>query len=155
MARGVAHIQVEGYKEFYRAIRKAEDQTLPKRIGEAHRKVGQFIIAHLEPPPDPRAVGEGFTQGAPVRASATKRDVVLRAGGAHRTKYPQSVPDSYASSRAWAYVQWGKRQVGDIGSVRPKRPHIIGTALKYETEIRQELLDQVTAALKPAFNKAE
>lgn len=139
-----AHIQVEGYREFVRASRKAVDSELPKRIGQAHKEVGRFIISKLEPPPVPEAVGAGY--GAAVRPSATKREVVLMVGGKHRDR------GSFEITRM---TQWGKRFVGVPGRRHPKRPYIIQTALKHETEIRQKLQDEVLAALHPAFYKAE
>ena len=139
-APGHAHIQIEGYKEFQRALRHAEDKSLPKAIGEVHRDVGKFIVSKLEPRPQPEAVGAGA--GASVRASATKRELLLRVGGGHRN---ETAP----------YAQWGKTHVGAVGKGAPPRPYIIQTALAHEDEIRQRLLDGVVEALSPAFHSAE
>lgn len=150
----VAPIQIEGYREFQRAVGKAVDKDLPKRMGQVHKDVGRFIISNLEPAPDPRAVGEGY--GAMPRASATRRDLLIIVGGAHRAdNEPPYISNSRPGARPWAYVTWGKRQIGKPGTFRPPRPHIIGTAIKHEGEIRQRLLDGVTKALAPAFHDAD
>src|SRR5690606_36444435 len=69
-----AYIEVEGLKEFNRAVRAAKDKQLDKRIGQANKKIGQLVIDRLSPSPDPRAIGAG--RGATVRPSASKREVL-------------------------------------------------------------------------------
>ena len=129
------HIEVEGYKEFQRDLKQAMGK-LPKSLGEAHRNVGKFVIDNLEPRPDTAAVGAGA--GAKVRASATKREVLLRAGYGGRTHTPMQ--------------QWGKRDVTPFRSGTPPRPYILKTALDREQEVRELLLDELEKALKPAFH---
>jgi hypothetical protein len=137
------HIEVEGLKELQRDIRAREGQ-LPKALGEAHKEVGRFVISKL-PPGDPHAVGAGT--GASVRPSATKRDVLLLVGGAHRVKKAaeRDVPSKY--------IQWGKQEVHPfaVGA----RPHIIGKVHEHQEAIEQKFLDETTKALSPAFYKAE
>jgi hypothetical protein len=134
-----APIEVDGLKELQAAIRKAEDKELPKRLGEAHKKIGALVIARLTPAPDPAAVGEGT--GAAVRPSASKREVLLRVGGAHRKRAPMST--------------WGKRQVSAVGRQRPPRPFIQGTVLANQREIEDEYMQAVADAMRPAFYRAE
>lgn len=131
---GQAHIQVEGYREFVRDLRRTTGE-LPKALGIAHKNVGKFIIERLDPPPEPAAVGAG--SGATVRPSATKREVLLRVGYAGRES---------------ALSQWGKKPVQPFVS---GRPHILGTIQANEDAIRQELLDQLMKILAPAFSSAE
>jgi hypothetical protein len=127
------HIKVEGLKELQSAIKRQQGK-LPKSIGDAHKEVGRFIIGKL-PPGDPHAVGAG--SGATVRPSATKRDVILRVGGAHRDARKD---------------QWGKKEVQPfIGG----RPFIIGTALDNQKAIEEKFLEETMKALSPAFNSAE
>jgi hypothetical protein len=125
------HIQVDGLKELQRDIKQARGK-MPKAIGEAHKNVGKFVISKL-PPADPRAVGEGA--GAKIRASATKREVLLRVGHKEREPLPQA--------------QWGKRpkQPFEAGG----RPYIVGTIEAYEDEIFEEFKRQTMRALRPAF----
>lgn len=122
------HIEVEGYKEFQRAVARA-DKELAKRIGQVHKDIGAFVISKLQP----KSVGEGA--GATVRPSATRREVLLRVGGAWRDEHQQ---------------QWGKRQEWPGGHA-PDRPDIVGTAIRHQAEIEQRLLDAIDKALKPPF----
>lgn len=122
-------VEIEGYDDFVRAVRRAQDTELPKALGELHRDIGSFIISRL----NPKSVGAGA--GAMVRPSATKREVLLRVGGGHR--------DSKAD-------QWGKRQSWPGGRA-PERPDIIGTAERYESQILRMLRDRVEGAFKPPF----
>lgn len=130
MGRPFVGIRIEGHRELQRAISKAVDRDLPKRIGQVHKEVGRFVISRLQP----KSVGKGA--GALVRPSATRREVLLRVGGAHR------------DVRA---LQWGKRQVWP-GGQPPRRGHIVGTALDHEDRIRRMLLDGIDKALKPPFH---
>jgi hypothetical protein len=123
-------LEVEGYKEFQRAVASA-DKELAKRIGEIHKDIGAFVISKLQP----KAVGEGA--GARVRPSATRREVLLRVGGAHRSEDPR-------------VLQWGKRQEWPGGKA-PQRPDIIGTANQHQARIEQLLFDGIDKALKPPF----
>lgn len=131
----MAYIEVEGFKEFHRAVRAAKDKELNKRLGQANKKVGQLVISKLSPAPDPVAVGAG--RGASVRPSASKREVLLRVGGGHRPKPPLSV--------------WGSKRVGRVGVHAPPRPFIQGTAETHFDEISQAWLDATIEAFSPAF----
>lgn len=137
----MTYIQVEGLRELNQAVRRSSDSDLPRRMGQAHKRVGQFIIDHLQPQPDPAAVGRGA--GAVVRPSATRREVLLRAGGRHRDgTAPQS--------------QWGKRQGRPLGRRAPKRPYIKQTAVRHlGGEIGTVYLREITRALDPAFYDTE
>lgn len=129
--RGGPQIRVEGYRELQRAVSKAVDTDLPKRIGQVHKDIGTFVISRLQP----KAVGEGA--GASVRPSATRREVILRVGGGHRDEEPR-------------VLQWGKRQKFP-GGAPPERPHIVGTAPRHQAEIEDMFLEGIDAALKPPF----
>lgn len=131
-------IEVEGLRELNQAIRKSVDRDLPKRMGQANKAIGQrFISDWLDPKPNPAAVGTGA--GAAVRPSASKREVLLRVGGAHRAgKTPQ--------------MQWGRRPVGGVGS-KPPRPYIIRSAEKHQSEIEKAWLDAISDAMSSAFYK--
>lgn len=128
-------ILIQGYKEFQRDLKRAMGQ-MPKALGEAHKEVGKKIILLLQPPPTPAAVGSGA--GATVRPSATKREVILKAGYGGRVRNAQ---------------QWGKIHVNLFHSA-PARPYILQTALDNEDVIRQELIDQLIKALGSAFASA-
>lgn len=131
-------IRVEGLKEFQAAARRAVDRELPRRLGAAHREIGELVISRLSPPPDPAAVGAG--RGAGVRASASKRDVILRVGGAHR-----------ASGEHTRKQPWGVLRVRRPGTHAPDRPHIRGTIDKNVEEIGDEYLKAISAAMSGAF----
>lgn len=133
------HIEVEGIKEFVKAVRVAEDRDLPARIGQANKQIGELVISRLQPRPTPAAVGTGT--GSTVRPSAAKREVVLRAGGAHR------VSGSNTRKQPWG------RRVTRPGTSAPPRPFIQGTARDNSEAIGQLWLDAVTEALDPAFYK--
>jgi hypothetical protein len=138
------HIQVEGLAEFQRDLKAASGGKLPAALGEAHKEIGRFIIAKI-PQGDPSAVGSGYT--ATVRPSATKRDVILRVGGAFR--------NTVASKRRipTRYVQWGKFPVQPFA--RGARPYILGVVEENEQAIIDEYKKRVMHALAPAFNSAE
>lgn len=133
-------VQVDGYDEFRRGVSRAVDRDLPKRLGAAHKEVGQFIIDRLTPPPDPAAIGEGA--GATVRPSASKREVLLRVGGTHRAGNSPQAP-------------WGKRRVLRVGAEAPERPYIRGTADANQPQIEQFFLNAVSRAMDPAFYSTE
>lgn len=132
-------IEVDGLRELNLAVRRAVDSDLPKRMGLANKAIGELVISKLSPSPDPAAVGIGA--GATVRASASKREVLLRVGGAHRAKPPLSV--------------WGKRRSIGFGRSVPKRPFITETARRHEDEIADAYLHAVANALSPAFYDTE
>ena len=147
MAKGRATFQVEGYKEMQRDLRKAGKEA-GKALGQAHKRVGQLIISKLAPAPDPRAVGTG--KGANVRPSATKREVLILAGGKHRAQMAaDAVARGYDLRSPLAAMSWGKKQ--SFSKDRPKRPYIIGTAREHEDEIIDRFSDETMAALKPYF----
>lgn len=129
-------IQIEGLEEFQRAARRSTDLELPKRLGEAHREIGKLVISRLQPSPNPAAVGTGA--GASVRPSATKREVLLRVGGAHRRGHSPE-------------MQWGKRRVLRVGRSAPKRPYIKETAERNRAEIGTAYLEAISRAMGSAF----
>lgn len=131
-------IEVDGLKEFQRETRRAVDTQLPKRLGEAHKDIGKLVISRLNPRPDPAAVGSG--KGADVRPTATKREVLLRVGGAHRASGPFT-----------RMQPWGRVRVGRIGIQRPPRPHIIGTVERHRDEIGTAYLQAISAAMAGVF----
>lgn len=140
MGAGFGKIEVDGLKEFQRAARRAADQDLGKRLGQANKQIGQMVVDRLVPRPDAAAVGLGA--GAAVRPSATKREVLLRVGGKHR--------DGRAPR-----MQWGKRVGANPFSRRPKRPYIRETVERNRPEIEQAWLKAVSAAMKPAFHRTD
>jgi len=142
-------IDVDGLKEFQRAARRSTDTELPKRLGRAHKHIGQLVIDRLQPKPDPATVGKGA--GAAVRASASKREVLLRVGGAHRAN--DSIPKPTQSKNRYAYAYWGKRAGPLAFQRRPERPHIRGTIDRYADEIGDEYLEAISAAMSGAFAK--
>lgn len=121
-------IEVEGYKEFARAVGRA-DAALGKQLGQVHKDIGAFVISKLQP----KSVGEGA--GAKVRPSATRREVLLRVGGTWRDERAR---------------QWGRRQEFPGGHA-PDRPDIVGTAERHQKEIEQRLLDAIDTTFKPPF----
>lgn len=131
-------IEVLGLKELNQAIRRATDQDLRKRVGQANKKIGQLVISKLRPRPVPQAVGTGA--GSKVRASATVREVLLRAGGSHRSRPPLQ--------------QWGRNHVTSFGPA-PQRPFILGTAQQHSGEIEDAYLKGLAEAMTPAFYKVE
>lgn len=132
-------IEVDGLKPLQLAVRRSADSDLPKRMGQANKRIGELVISKLQPKPDPSAVGAGA--GASVRASASKREVLLRVGGSHRPKPPLSV--------------WGKRRVLRVGGSAPKRPYITETARRHEDEIGEAYLEAISQAMSGAFYKTE
>lgn len=136
-------IEVEGLRELNRAIRKAADKDLPKRMGQANKSIGELVIRRLHPRPQPEAVGAGA--GSSVRPSASKREVLLRVGGKHR---------SYDSEKATKMAQWGKKRVPIRGRA-PKRPYIKRTLDDHYNEITKAYLDAIADAMRPAVWKAD
>lgn len=142
MAQPYGKIEVDtaDLKRFQRAVRQSTDTELPKRLGQANKSVGQLVIDRLQPRPDPAAVGQGA--GASVRASASKREVLLRVGGKHRAgRSPQ--------------MQWGKRPGPNPFGLRPDRPFIRETVERHRGEIEEAWIDATLAAMAGAFAKTE
>jgi len=129
-------IEVDGLRELNKAIRRSTDRDLPKRMGLANKAIGALVISRLFPRPDPAAVGVGG--GSTIRPSASKREVLLRIGGAHR-------------ARGAPQMQWGKRLGRPIRSPAPPRPHIIGTVDKNRREIDKAYLKAIDQAMSGAF----
>jgi len=128
-------VEVDGLDELRRAIRKSTDTELPKRMGQAHKDVGRYVIARLRPRPDPDVVGRGA--GATVRPSAAKREVILRSGGKHRAgNTPQQA--------------WGKRQPSNPPA--NARPFIVKTAEDHRDDIGRFYLAAIKQAVGPAFD---
>lgn len=142
----MAYIEVEGLKEFNRAVRAAKDRDLDKRIGQANKRIGQLVVDRLTPAPDPRAIGTG--RGAMPRASASKREVLLRVGGTHRAH-------GNASTEHVRMQPWGARRVLRPGLQAPDRPFIQGTAERHFDEIGDAWLDAITDAMAPAFAEVD
>jgi hypothetical protein len=140
MAGKFGAIEVEGLKEFQRAVRFAADTGLTKELGQANKKIGQLVVDRLSPRPDPAAVGTGA--GATVRPSATRREVLLRVGGKHR-------------EGRTPIMQWGRRPGPSPFGRRPKRPYIRWTVERHRQEIEREWLKAVAKAMKPAFYRTE
>lgn len=138
---GFLQVDWVAWKRVQRAIRKSADKDLPKRMGQANKKTGKFIIDKLKPRPTPRAVGRG--RGAGVRPSASRREVLLRAGGSHRDD--QAGPDAPKE-------QWGTRP--DLSSLPnpPPRPHIRQTVADHRDEIEQFWLEAISKAMSGAFH---
>ena len=127
------HIQVEGWKPLRRDIRRAVDQDMPRRMGQAHRNVGLYVKRLVDARSDPAAVGAG--RGADVRPSSSRREVLVRVG--------------YGTRKA-PVAPWGIRQVQPVGP-RPPRPHIVGIINDDRASIEREFFDQVMAAAAPPF----
>lgn len=140
---GEAHIKVENLRELQRAIRKQQGE-MPKAIGQAHKDIGAMVIGKL-PEGDPHAVGAG--SGASVRPSATKREVLLRAGSGAR------VERASQDGVPLHWTQWGRRPVRPFAP--DARPYIVGTIEENQDEIEQMFLDEMVKILGPAFFKAE
>lgn len=141
MPMGQIVVDQDSWKRLQRAMRSAADKDLPKRMGQANKEIGGwFIDEKLEPKPDPAAVGKGA--GASVRPSASKREVLLRVGGAHRAGHtPQ--------------MQWGKRPARRPGQQAPKRPYIRESVERNRDEIEQKWLEAISKAMDPAFHRTE
>lgn len=133
-------IRIEGLKEFQRTARKSVDKDLPRRLGQANKRVGTLVKRLVDARSDPQAVGEGA--GAAVRPSASKREVLLRVGATHRAGH---TPER----------QWGKRLGRKIRKNAPKRPHIRGIVEDNRPKIEREILDATMDALSPAFHDTE
>lgn len=140
---GKGGIVVEGIEDLQRAVSRSKNRDLIKNMQAAHKHVGQFVKDRLSPQPVDEAVGAG--RGSTVRVSGSRSAVQLMAGGKHRQD--NRGPDAPKE-------QWGVRTVGRVGP-RPDRPHIIGTAQRYQTQIEDEFRDAVTAAFAGAFWKAD
>lgn len=123
-------VEVEGYKEFQAAARRAQGD-LPKKLGQIHKKIGALVISKLHPP----SVGSGA--GARVRPSASKREVLIRVGGGWRNQDPR-------------VLQWGKSQEWPGGHA-PDRPDILGTAERHQRQIEEMLLAGIEEHFKPPF----
>lgn len=136
----MAYIEVEGLKEFNRAVRAAKDRELDKRLGQANKRIGQLVIDRLTPHPDPRAVGIG--RGSSVRPSASKREVILRVGGSHRAA---------GNAEQTRMQPWGAKRVVRPGTTTPERPFIQGTAERNMDEIGSAWMDAIMDAFRPAF----
>lgn len=142
----MAYLEVEGLREFNRAVRAAKDRELDKRIGAANKRIGQMVIDRLTPAPNPVATGIG--RGSTVRPSASKREVILRVGGTHRGI-------NGASPEQTRMQPWGAKRVARVGTRLPPRPHIHGTAEKNEDDIGSAWMAAIMDAFRPAFAEAD
>lgn len=139
MTFGQVELDQQDWRRFMWAVRRSTDQGLPKRLGQANKAIGQrFISDWLHPKPDPTAVGENR---ADVRPSASKNQVLLRAGGKHRAGH---TPEK----------QWGKKVVRPFRRA-PKRPYIKQSAERHKGEIEDAWLNAISEAMKPAFHETE
>ena len=137
---GKIEVDTGDLKAFQRAVRRSTDRELPKRLGQANKSVGQLVIDRLQPRPDPAAVGTGA--GASVRASASRREVLLRVGGAHRANHaPQK--------------QWGKKPGASPFGRRGPRPYIRQTVEDNRRDIEEAWIDATLAAMSGAFAATE
>lgn len=144
------YIAVDGWREFRRAVRRSTDQRLPKRLGQANKRTGQFIKELVEREARPEAVGRG--RGSEVRPSAAQREVIWRVGGAHRAN--PSIPPPTMSSNRFALAQWGKDVVRPFRRA-PKRPYMKQIADRHRDEIGDFFLQAVSEAMDPAFHDTE
>lgn len=136
MPFGQVEVDRDSLRQFMAAVRSSTDTELPRRLGQANRSVGEkFIYQWLRPKPEPAAVGQGA--GAAVRPSSSKRDVVLRVGGAHRAGHTP-------------YKQWGRRAVNPFEPA-PPRPYIRESANDHLDEIQEAWLEAITEAMSPPF----
>lgn len=142
----MSYIEVDGLKEFQRAVRQAKDKDLNKRLGQANKAIGQMVIDRLYPSVSPLAVGVG--KGATVRPSASKREVILRTGGTHRSR-------NGASAEQTRMQPWGFKRLVPIGTPLPPRPDIQGTAERHQSDIEDAWMDATIAAFSPAFAEAK
>lgn len=150
----MAYIEVEGLKEFNRAVRAAKDRELDRRIGQANKRIGQMVVDRLTPSPDPRATGLG--RGAVPRASASKREVLLRVGGAHRVPTAGTpAPGEPSREEITRMNPWGARRVVRPGTSVPDRPFIQRTAEQNFDDIGEAWMDAIIDAFAPAFAEAE
>lgn len=137
---GQVELDRDTWKQFQRTVRRSTDADLPKRIGQANKKIGQLVIDRLRPQPDPAAVGEG--PGATVRPSASKREVLLRVGGKHRQGHaPQ--------------MRWGKRAGRSLREQAPPRPFIRQTVEDNRGDIEQAWLEAISEAMDSAFHSTD
>lgn len=138
---GQVEINRDDLKRFHRAVRQAESKELNNRLKQANKSVGQLVIDRLQPRPDPAAIGIGA--GSSVRASAAKRDVVLRVGGKHREGHTP-------------YKRWGKKAIANpFRAGRPKRPYIRETVERNRKEIEDAWMDATLKAMSGAFHATE
>ena len=137
---GKIEVDTGDLRAFRRAVRQSTDRELPKRLGQANKSIGQLVIDRLQPRPDPVAIGTGA--GATVRASASRREVLLRVGGAHRAGHaPQK--------------QWGKRPGPLAFRRRGPRPYIRQTVEDNRKDIEEAWIDATLAAMAGAFAATE
>lgn len=137
---GLGEVTVEGLDEFRRAAKRAADTRLPRKISQAHKKIGGGLASRVQAASDPRAVGRGA--GAKVTPSADEREAVLAAGGSHRAGNVPRAP-------------WGRLWGVTGGQEAPERPYLIELAEQQRDQIDRELLAAVSDAMKPAFHRTE
>lgn len=138
----MAYIEVEGLKEFNQAIRRAKNRELDKRIGQANKRIGEMVIQRLNPALNAAAVGAG--RGAKPRASASKREVLLRVGGAHR-----------AAGEHTKMQPWGVKRVTPVGKPTPPRSFVQGTVMENSDDIIDAWGDAIMSAYAPAFAEGQ
>jgi hypothetical protein len=121
----VAAIEVQGYRELNRLLRKTGDKGLTKAVGRANKTVGTKIKTLVDGASTREAVGAG--RGSFVRTSAAKSALKLSVGGAHRAGL---VPQK----------QWGKSLVKPFEKSLSQRPFIKDIALQQRDWIASQWL---------------
>lgn len=120
-------VKIEGVRELVRAIGKVEP-GLRKELGQRNKAIGQRIIDKAFPKPE--SVGAGA--GAKPKASAQTNVLLIKAGGAHRTRPVQ---------------QWGRRVVSREGV---KRPYIRRSAEQDMPQIEKDYMDALLDVARKA-----
>lgn len=120
----VERLRVEGIPQLQRVL-KAIGKEAHDELGQLHKEIGRKWIGWLGGPDS----GVGAGAGSRYRASATKRDVLLRVGGSHRSKRVE---------------QWGKRRKPERG----RRPLVIGAAEGRHDEITDMYLDGIERIIR-------
>lgn len=120
-------MEIEGLREVRSALRQVGGKELEAELGQVHKSVGELVIRAVGGPD----TGVGTGAGARIRPSASKREVLLRVGGGHRSKKVQ---------------QWGKRPVRP----HPARPFILGAAESIQGRIEDEYLGGIDRVIRKA-----
>jgi hypothetical protein len=134
----VAAIEVQGYRELNRLLRKTGDKGLAKAVGRANKTVGAKIKTLVDNESTPASVGSG--KGSSIRPSAAKGALKLRVGGAHRVDLTGR-PDTERLTVPRPQ-QWGKTVVQPFKKAKP-RPDIKDIALQQRDWISSQWLDAI------------
>jgi hypothetical protein len=131
----VAAIEVQGYRELNRLLRKTGDKGLAKAVGRANKTVGAKIKTLVDNESTPASVGKG--RGSTVRPSSAKGALKLRVGGSHRVDLTGR-KDTERLTVPWPQ-QWGKTVVRPFEKAQP-RPDIKEVALQQRDWISRQWL---------------